>query len=114
MFQQHSRMLGITFLAIAICSSLAAGQASAQQAYTVDYQLPAWKTLHFDDPGKADLHYRTIRGLGCEATKRAHGDHTDVTYRCVQWRRIDLTSDASAHNWEHWLQASGFKTKHTH
>lgn len=88
--------------------------AHAQDGHVVEYQLSSWKTLHFDSAEKADLHFHTVRGLGCEATKDAHGGHVDVSYRCEGWRRINLSSDESAHSWEHWLRASGFATKHDH
>ena len=106
--------LALSALVVLIFIGTGTQQASAQQGFVVEYRLPSWKTLHFEDGAKANLHYKTVKDLGCEAKQEAHGGHIDVSYRCANWRRITLPSDASAHNWENWLRASGFETKHEH
>jgi len=88
--------------------------AQDQEGYHVDYRLVRWKTMHFHDAKKAELHFKTVKDLGCAAKKASHGDHIDVMYRCPNWRRITLRSDASAHSWQRWLRGSGFETKHQH
>jgi hypothetical protein len=101
-------------LAVLLCAAAAERQVNAQQAYEVEYRLVNWKTLHFHEAGKANLHFKTMKDLGCEAKQHPHNGHIDVTYRCPAWRRITLPTDAEAHNWERWLKSSGFETKHQH
>ncbi len=80
----------------------------------VRYRLTQWKTLHFQDMGKAETHFQTVKSLGCEAKKAAHNGHTDVTYRCPQWKVMKTKSDEESHKWEKWLKAVGFETQHSH
>lgn len=80
----------------------------------VQYRLPSWKSGHRDSSSQAESLADTLRMLGCEVKKGAHGGHFDVTYRSPKWRSIGLENHEAAHNWEKWLQASGFETSHDH
>lgn len=111
----HIRLQQILVALIVGFAGLSAATAvNAQEKFSVDYRRTTWKTLHFKDAKKAQLHYDTVKYLGCEAKKDAHGDHIDVTYRCTTWRTISLKTHDAAHEWERWLKASGFETKHEH
>lgn len=112
MTNQFRKCLAV--VTVAVIAAIVAPSAQAQRTYDVEYCLPVWKTLHFDDSNKANLHYKTVKGLGCEAKQGAHAGHVDVSYRCASWRRISLATDESAHSWERWLRASGFQTRHQH
>ncbi len=39
---------------------------------TVAFVLSNWKTMHFDDAGKAAQHAETIKKLGCEMKQEKH------------------------------------------
>ena len=80
----------------------------------VGYRLTAWKTMHFDDAKKGDAHHKAVRDLGCEVKKENHGGHIDVSYGCNEWKRMTVASHDAAHQWEKWLKAAGFETKHAH
>lgn len=80
----------------------------------VAFRLPKWKEIHFDDAGKAEQHFKTVKQLGCEAKMDSHGGHTDVVYRCIEWKQITLKNHNEGHQWERWLAASGFDTWHGH
>lgn len=88
--------------------------AHAKQVWIVEFRLPQWRTMHFPTTEKAEQHLRTVKKLGCEATKHDHNGHVDVRYRCVKWKQMKLATDQEAHQWVHWLQRIGFQTVHEH
>jgi hypothetical protein len=102
-------ILTLTFALATFTSS-----ARAAEREVVAYRLANWKTIHFDDSRRADIHVQTIKRLGCEVKSGDHGGHIDVSYRCTEWREISLDSHDKAHEWEGWLKASGFETRHQH
>ena len=104
----------LTVLSLALCFSALATSAQAADREVVAYRLTNWKTIHFDDAQKADIQAKTVKRLGCEVKTGDHGGHVDVSYRCPEWREISLDSHSKAHNWEDWLKASGFETRHEH
>ncbi len=108
------RKASAVVLAAAAVMVMSNASAFAADRELVQYRLSTWKSIHFDDAGQADVHFKTVKMLGCEAAKSAHGGHTDVKYRCVEWLEIELPSHSAAHAWERWLKASGFETKHAH
>lgn len=81
---------------------------------TVAFVLANWKTMHFEDVTKAGQHAEMIKKLGCELKQEKHAGHIDVSYRCVQWRTMELPSHALAEQWIGWLKASGFDVSHGH
>lgn len=81
---------------------------------TVAYQLPEWKSGHFDQASQAEMQTDTLRMLGCEVKEGSHAGHHDVSYRCSQTRVIGVESHDEAEKWETWLQANGFETQHVH
>jgi len=81
---------------------------------SVSFQLPAWKSSHFDELHQANSQSDTFRMLGCEVKQGSHTGHYDVSHRCPQWRTIGLQSHDDAHRWEKWLKTNGFETRHEH
>lgn len=81
---------------------------------TVAFTLPNWKTMHFEDSRKAAQHADAIKKLGCEIKQGQHAGHIDVSYRCVQWRTMELANHQLADQWIGWLKGSGFDTSHAH
>jgi hypothetical protein len=79
---------------------------------TLAYTLPEWKTIHFDDAAKAAQLAETVMKLGCEVKQVAHVGHTDLSYRCAQWKTISLESRPLAEQWTNWLKSSGFDVSH--
>lgn len=104
----------LTALAAAIALVALTSTASAAEQEVVAYRLAAWKTVHFDDARRAETHAKTVKQLGCEVKSGSHGGHIDVSYRCSKWRKISLNSHDKAHQWENWLKACGFETRHQH
>jgi hypothetical protein len=80
----------------------------------VRYQLTNWKAKHIHNEKKATTIAATLKKLGCEVKTHAHNGHIDVTYRCPNWRQLELTSHEEAHKWESWLKEFEFKTEHKH
>ena len=80
----------------------------------IAFRLADWNEVHFDDAAMADQHFQAVERLGCEARKDAHGGHTDVVYRCREWRSITVQTHDLAHQWEEWLNGAGFDTYHGH
>ncbi len=81
---------------------------------TLAFRLADWKQFHFDDPAKAQQHLETVNKLGCEAKQDSHSGHIDVTYRCTEWKTIDVANHDLAHQWQGWLEAAGFDVSHGH
>ena len=100
--------------AVATVMAVLFGTAVAAETEVVTFRLTKWKSMHFDDADKGNRHYEALTSIGCEAEKATHGDHFDVRYRCVKWKTMTLKSHDLAHQWERWLKASGFETKHSH
>ncbi|MEQ9411781.1 MAG: hypothetical protein RIK87_28960 [Fuerstiella sp.] len=86
----------------------------AAEPSSVAYRLKEVKTIHFDDPGKAQLHLDAVRRLGCEARMDDHGGHLDVSCRLTQWKALTLADEDTAHRWNAWLTKAGFETIHAH
>lgn len=81
---------------------------------SIAYRLSDWKTLEYDDPGKAGQHLQAVKKLGCEARQESHDGHVDVTYRSPRWQVLEVETDQLAHQWEKWLKGAGFETIHGH
>jgi hypothetical protein len=111
-----SRRLFVTAVPAVVVAPLSfwAGAARAAHKELVEYRLPKWKNAHFDDSDEADAFMATLKKLECEAATQDHNGHIDVRYRCVKWKQISLKTHEEAHQWEHWLKARGFETKHVH
>ena len=102
-----------TVMWMSVTSLLFVGTSFADQ-FVVEYRTSSWVTKHFDESQVAQKHYDTVRQLRCEAVMEEHGNHLDVRYRCPDWKALTTKTDAGAHNWQHWLKAAGFETKHEH
>ena len=81
---------------------------------TVAFQMAQPRTVHLHDQAAAQKILNTLTLVGCDISTNDHGDHTDATFSCPQWTKIELVSEDSAHAWQKWLKDSGFETKHTH
>ena len=81
---------------------------------TVAFQMAQARTVHLHDKAAAQKILNTLTLVGCTITTNDHGDHTDATFSCPQWTKIELESEDSAHAWQKWLKESGFETKHAH
>ena len=80
----------------------------------VGFQIAKWKEMHFDDAKRAQQHFETVKRLGCEAKIDSHGSHTDVVYRCPEWKSLTVKNHEESRQWERWLAASGFDVWHGH
>ena len=74
---------------------------------TIAFQLPQWKTMHFEDATKAKQHAEMVKKLGCEVKQGQHSGHIDLTYRCVEWSSMTVETHALAEQWIGWLKGSG-------
>lgn len=106
--------LVLAFAVAAISSSSLIQEAKASEKVTVSYRLTRVKTVEISDVAKAKTLVKTLKQLGCEVKQEAHGDHFDISYRCVKWRTMTFKTHKSAHAWEKWLKAAGFEAKHEH
>lgn len=98
----------------AVVASALPFQAFAKDREIVNFRRSEWKRVHFKDDAAAEAHYKTVKNLGCEAKKFKHGNHTDVSYRCVEWRSLTLKTHDEAMEWQEWLKTAGFETSHEH
>jgi hypothetical protein len=102
------------FLLLFCTADSACAEERASSASTIAFRLGKWKSMHFDNAELAKQHLATVKQIGCEARQEKHGGHIDVTYRCAAWRPLVVGSEELAHQWESWLQDSGFETLHGH
>jgi len=99
--------MGLVTLALASANIATATESIA-------YRLPEWKEMHFDDARKAEQHLAAVKKLGCETQLNSHNGHTDVVYRAVRWQSMEVANDKLAHQWQDWMNSSGFETLHGH
>ena len=95
------------------------GAAHAQGAHahsgeSLAFRLKDWKSMHFDDQQKAAQHAETVKKFGCEVKQGSHAGHIDVTYRCMDWKTLQVANHKLAEQWEGWLTGSGFDVSHGH
>ncbi len=110
----NPKILALAIAVVAVSAQFTVSQAQAAEKITVNYRLADWKTIEISDANEAKSLFTTFKQLGCEAKQEKHGDHTDISYRCVKWRAIAFKNHKTAHAWEKWLKASGFEAKHKH
>ena len=102
----------LRLIAILCCSIVLSTAASA--AELVRYQAKEWQGKHIHDAEKVKTIAETLTNLGCEVTKHDHNGHTDLKYRCEEWKQLELETHEEAHQWENWLKEYGFETEHKH
>ncbi len=83
-------------------------QTQAAEAPKLGYRLAMRTSAHFDTPKEADANLKTLKQLGCDASKHEHNGHIDVTYRCPQWKSISISHAKEAEQWQGWLRKKGF------
>ncbi len=76
------------FAVLSIASSVATASESGE---SVAFRSKEWQSLHAKDDVDADKTLAMLRKLGCETKVDNHGDHSDVTFRSVEWREITLS-----------------------
>ena len=106
-----------SLLALLCCLTLASwinGVSAAEKKHTVDFRLTSWKKIHVEDVKKADVHFKTLKRLGCEVKKDVHNGHVDISYRVVKWRTASFMTHKEAHQWQNYFKGMGFETRHTH
>lgn len=90
------------------------GSPQAAGLEIVKYALPEWSTTHARDARESQELVAILKGLGCEVREDRHGDHGDVSFRCLQPMHVEFPSHDVASGWEGWLQKTGFRTQHVH
>lgn len=105
-------LLGVTAV-LSVAATMKAALPE-DQGFVIALRLPDAKTMHFNDPTKAQKHADAVKKLGAEVQLEQHEGHSDVTYRTVGWKSLEVASDELAHQWEDWLKAAGFETLHGH
>lgn len=78
----------------------------------VAYRIPGWVVLHPQKEDEAQELVAIVKGLGCEVREARHEGHSDVSFRCVEWKHIDLPSHEAAEAWQKWMTTTGFETRH--
>lgn len=92
-----------------------AGHSHAEgQVEEVNYRMMGWKTLHVENKEQLAELTAMLRGLGCELKSSQHSGHADLSFRCPQWKHIEVGSHQVATTWEQWLAKTGFEAKHIH
>lgn len=80
----------------------------------VKYRLTQWRSQHIHQAAEVGQLMTLYRALACELEKAGHDGHTDLKYRCPEWKQIELPSHTAAHKWQEFLQKAGFETSHQH
>ncbi len=78
------------------------------------YRLTDWNSLQFSDPRLAQQHLEAVRGLGCEAHMDDVPGSLSVSYRCIEWKPMEVATHELAEQWATWLVAAGFDCSHGH
>ena len=76
------RTIGSGFCTLVLAIMIVASQgdsASAADREIVKYRMTSWKSVHFNDEAEAQKQHDTLKKIGCEVKKHAHGDHVDVS-----------------------------------
>ncbi|WP_425399033.1 hypothetical protein [Aeoliella sp.] len=110
------KRVSIGTVVLALMPLQVAAQAPTQEKreIVVAHRIKDWHTEHFEDSTKAQQHVDALKKLGAEVRVEQHSGHTDVTYRTVGWKPLRVETDDLAHQWQEWLQRSGFETVHGH
>ena len=87
---------------------------AADQTEEVQYRVTEWKTMHLNDQEQIAELTAMLKGLGCELKSTQHSGHADLSFRCPQWKHIEVGSHQVATTWEQWLAKTGFEVKHSH
>ncbi len=80
----------------------------------VKYRLVDWRSQHVHQSQEVGQLTTLYASLDCETENLDHSGHTDLRYRCPQWREIELPTHEAAHKWQEFLQKAGFETAHEH
>ncbi len=96
-----------------LCCTLAMSSALTA-AELVRYRTEQWQSKHIHDTEKVKTIAETLTTLGCEVEQNEHNGHTDLKYRCKEWKQLELETHEDAHQWEDWLKEYGFETEHQH
>ena len=86
-----------------------AGQAKANLK-KIGFRLQEWKAIHSHSDQEAAETVAALKKVGCEVTTEQHGDHTDVKYRCPEWKSLSLATDQLVNQWSTWFAAKGMET----
>ncbi|QDV55382.1 hypothetical protein [Rosistilla oblonga] len=87
---------------------------TAGQIEEVNYRVSEWKTMHIETKEQITELTAMLKGLGCELKISQHSGHADLSFRCQQWKHIEVGSHQVATTWEQWLVKMGFEVKHDH
>lgn len=91
-----------------------AHDAHSHSSESLAFRLKDWKVMHFDDANKAAQHLAAVQKLGCEVKQDAHSGHTDISYRSVEWKDLQVADHKLADQWQGWLKGAGFDVSHAH
>ncbi len=80
----------------------------------VQYRLASWKSQHIHQAAEVGQLTTLYRSLSCEVENVDHDGHSDLRYRCPQWKEIELPNHQAAHSWQDFLNKAGFETTHEH
>ena len=77
-----------TLSIIAVLSIASSVATASESGESVAFRSKEWQSLHAKDDVDAGKTLAMLRKLGCETKVDNHGDHSDVTFRSVEWREI--------------------------
>lgn len=107
-------LLRFTMSAIAVFSIACTSASAAEVSESVAYRAKEWKSLHVENEASTQRTIDILKKLGCETKLNQHGDHTDITFRSVEWKEITLETHENADRWEQWFMKNGFESVHGH
>jgi hypothetical protein len=90
--------------------SLVPAKSIKSSTMKMGYRVEAWKTLHSSSSEEAEQSIATLKKIGCEVKTQEHGNHIDVSYRCVDWRSMKLSNSQLLNQWSGWCKDRGMET----
>lgn len=97
-----------------LASSQTGKKADGTHTEVVKFRLVDWKSQHIHQNAEVGQTTTLFRSLGCETETLDHSGHSDLRYRCPEWKEIELPSHEAAHKWQEYLNKAGFETAHEH
>ena len=107
-------LLRFTMSVIAVFSIVCTSVSAAEVCESVAYRAKEWKSLHVENPANTQRTIEILKKLGCETKLNEHGNHTDITFRSIEWKEITLETHENADRWEQWFARNGFESVHGH
>lgn len=108
-FRSMGRLMALAFTMV-LMPTLAS--AFEDEKFVIAFRMVKPTTMEFEDAAKGKAHIAALKKIGCTAKPENHDGHMDVTYQQPKWTELTVASDELVHQWQGWLNKTGFETLH--